>query len=564
MDEITSRIINGDAQMLCMVTFVLGVIFHLGIRTKEVDYMIWRLLGLYLGVSVALVVYLHQRCSDSILASVGKMLLADTAFNTGLTTSLALYRLFFHRLRNFPGPVFAKLSRFHATILAARNIQYNVEVRKLHEKYGDFVRTGPREISIMRASAVPAIYGPQTECRRSTWYSQVSDDVKKCSLNSSRDFEDHKRRRRAWDRGFSVKALSTYEARIGSKTDLFVSRMRELAGKSVNITQWSMFFTFDTMGAVGFGKEFRMLDDAAEHSAIKGLHEQMTVLGILGTVPWLLHLLSAIPGLAGSYEKFTQWCAEQAEQKERVFDPAKDPSDIFSWLLKAKFAGEASASPGHQALMEDSRLIIIAGSDTTATVLANCFYYLTKHPHIFKKLQTILDQIFPQGASNFTYEKVKAIPFLEGIINETLRLKPPIIGGLQRVTPPEGLQVDEVYIPGDTIVIVPTQAVQQDARYFQDPTDFAPERWMEDSELMMNKAAYAPFSLGVYGCIGKHLALMQLRSIVSQVVMNFNLKFAPGEDGAAFDTEALDTFTTTLKSLDIVFSEREGKHGLSD
>lgn len=72
-----------------------------------------------------------------------------------------------------------------------------------------YIWIGPREISILRASAVPLIYGPQTDCRKSTWYSQVSDDVAECSLNSSRDFEDHKRRRRAWDRGFSMKGMST-------------------------------------------------------------------------------------------------------------------------------------------------------------------------------------------------------------------------------------------------------------------------------------------------------------------------------------------------------------------
>lgn len=49
---------------------------------------------------------------------------------------------------------------------------------------------------------------------------------------------------------------------------------------------------------------------------------------------------------------------------------------------------------------------------------------------------------------------------------------------------------------------------------------------------------------------------MQLRSIVSRIAMDFNLKFAPGEDGIAFDTEALDTFTTTLKPLNVIFSER--------
>lgn len=64
---------------------------------------------------------------------------------------------------------------------------------------------GPREISINRPSAVQAIHGPKSACMRSTWYSQVSDDVTVISLNSTRDVEAHRRRRRAWDRAFSVK-----------------------------------------------------------------------------------------------------------------------------------------------------------------------------------------------------------------------------------------------------------------------------------------------------------------------------------------------------------------------
>lgn len=94
--------------------------------------------------------------------------------------------------------------------------------------------------------------------------------------------------------------------------------MKEFSETPINITQWSMFLTFDIMGAVGFGKEFRMLDNGTEHSAIKGLHDQMLVLGILSSIPWLLSMLGAIPGLAGSYVLFTKWCADQAEQKEKV------------------------------------------------------------------------------------------------------------------------------------------------------------------------------------------------------------------------------------------------------
>lgn len=76
-------------------------------------------------------------------------------------------------------------------------------------------RVGPRELCIVRKSAIPAIYGSQSECLKSTWYGQVSKDCKKCSIHMTRDFDDHKRRRRAWDRGFSIKGIHTQEHTSG-------------------------------------------------------------------------------------------------------------------------------------------------------------------------------------------------------------------------------------------------------------------------------------------------------------------------------------------------------------
>ena len=103
----------------------------------------------------------------------------------------------------------------------------------------------------------------------------------------------------------------------------------------------------------------------------------------------------------------------------------------------------------------------------------------------------------PNGEEDWSYEKVKAISYLDAIINETLRLKPAVPGGVPRVTPASGLQIDEVFIPGDTNVIVPAYAIQRDPRYFEDPDTFIPERWTDEkSEMIRDRAAYAPFSLG--------------------------------------------------------------------
>ncbi|KAF7617693.1 hypothetical protein AFLA_006607 [Aspergillus flavus NRRL3357] len=93
---------------------------------------------LQLGVSAALLgVLLH-------ITIFRRVALLTTLFNTSLNTSISIYRLFVHRLHPFPGPFACKPTRFYSAFLAAKNIQYNVELKRLHKQYGNFVRTGPR------------------------------------------------------------------------------------------------------------------------------------------------------------------------------------------------------------------------------------------------------------------------------------------------------------------------------------------------------------------------------------------------------------------------------------
>lgn len=136
-------------------------------------------------------------------------------------------------------------------------------------------------------------------------------------------------------------------------------------------------------------------------------------------------------------------------------------------------------------------------SETTATTLASIFFFLAKYPSTLEKLQSLLDYVMPGGASNWSYEKAKSVTFVDDIINETLRLKPALLTGGYRCTPPQGLQVDEVHIPGNVNVFVPMQLIQTDNRYYKNAQEFIPERWGErKDEMATGDAPFFPFSLG--------------------------------------------------------------------
>jgi cytochrome P450 len=158
------------------------------------------------------------------------------------------------------------------------------------------------------------------------------------------------------------------------------------------------------------------------------------------------------------------------------------------------------SSPSAMSIFSPPLYLTNIPSDTTSIVIAHAIYYFITNPQVYTKLQSILDTTFPGGDASWSYDSVKSIPYLEAIINETLRLKPPVPSAIHRQTPPEGLWIDEIFIPGDVHVAVPTYALHHDKRYWERPDEFWPERWMDEEDggtgAKIVADAFVPFSIG--------------------------------------------------------------------
>lgn len=72
--------------------------------------------------------------------------------------------------------------------------------------------------------------------------------------------------------------------------------------------------------------------------------------------------------------------------------------------------------------------------------------------------------------------------------------------------------------------------------------------------MVKHKGAFVPFLMGPYSCIGKNVALMELRTLTAKILMHYNVSFAPGEDGSRLESESKDHFTMSLAPLDLVFT----------
>lgn len=183
----------------------------------------------------------------------------------------------------------------------------------------------------------------------------------------------------------------------------------------------------------------------------------------------------------------------------------------------------------------------------------NRLFYLASNPHCYKRLQELVQEQFPGGVGDWTYEKAKAIPYIDYLAYETLRLKPPGPGNVPREVPPQGLMIDGEFIPGGTIAAVPTYTIQRDERYWPEPLAFKPERW---EGLSTERTAFIPFNRGPWVCPGKNFAMMQLRMVLSRIALQYDVAFAVGQSAEAFERDTKVTLLLTMPELFLSFTPK--------
>ncbi|RDW71423.1 hypothetical protein BP6252_07986 [Coleophoma cylindrospora] len=472
-------------------------------------------------------------------------------FLATLGLSLITYRLYFHPLRNFPGPFAARLSKFWClSQAAASGMRWHRVNVQLHAEYGDYVRTGPRELSIGDPRAIPHILGVSSKAFKGPFYDSMED-----SVNTTRDRVFHKQRRKVWDS--SMKSLlQTYSPVLEGFTDIFLSRLSCQLGDPIEIRTIANHYSYDVMTQLAYGKAGGFLSGTAGKTidaVISGIKEGVDVIGLLYHVPWALNLVVTFGSVGGPIKTWNDWSKHAVAERKK--NGSKDV-DLMKYLLEAT----NDDAKGRELLFSESRLIISAGRrvllfycETVATALTETFIILAYKPEYVAKLRGELDPVF--ASDSFSCQT--AYPVLESIINEVLRLYPPILFAAQRVTPREGITIDSTFIPGDTVVFMPYHQLHRDPRNFVQPNEFIPERWTERSDMVLNRSAFIPFVIGPGNCPGKALALMELRSVLARTIREYDVQIPPNVsfDWGFFD-DVKDFFVAKVPTMKLIFTKR--------
>jgi len=235
-------------------------------------------------------------------------------------------------------------------------------------------------------------------------------------------------------------------------------------------------------------------------------------------------------------------------------------SDLLSLMIKAN----GNESLTDEELRANMFVFFIAGHDTTANSVACALCYIANNPKIQEKLhKEITDVLGPSDATTGTpiptLEESKNMKYLNAIIKETMRLNPSV-----EQLPPREVTKETIMgpytLPVGVNVILSIYGIQLDAKYWDRPEEFDPDRFMnEGNDCFDNEkndlSAWLPFSGGSRICLGMNFSLIEQRVAIAMLVHRFKLSLpadSPHKKEIQFNVQALKE----PKNLQIEFTPR--------
>ncbi|KAI1476985.1 putative cytochrome P450, partial [Daldinia eschscholtzii] len=436
----------------------------------------------------------------------------------------AFYNLFLHPLRSFPGPFLWRISPIFRHLRMSKG-DLPVYMKELHAKYGPIVRVSPYELAFSDPQAWKDIYGHrhngELEFPKYDGFYRAVDNVPRGIINAHR--EEHSYLRRQLSHGFSERSMQLQEPIIGSYVDLLIRRLQEQCGDGsipLNMREWLNWTTFDVIGDLGFGSAFGCLEKSDYHPWVKLVANSVLQTAFMFSLAdlKLRPVVRAILKLKKLAITDNQ-ALVRAKLKQRIESGVERP-DFIEGLVKQKNEGKME----FMQIAANSSTLIIAGSETTATLLSGAVYLLTTNPDKLERLTQEVRSSF-KNDDEITLTSVGKLSYMLAVLNESLRRYPPVPTGLPRQSPKGGANVLGKYIPEGTLVAVWQYAINHDPNHWTDPYAFAPERFLGDPKYKNDKLdAMQPFSVGPRNCIGRNLAYAEMRLILTRIIYNFDMR----------------------------------------
>jgi len=232
-------------------------------------------------------------------------------------------------------------------------------------------------------------------------------------------------------------------------------------------------------------------------------------------IPWL-NISGREKAIRAKIEEADTIIYRNIEERKKSGQKMDDLADM---LLEARYEDTGEGMTAKQ-LRDEVLVLIVAGHETSANALAWILYLLSMHPRVEQKLLQELNEQLKQR--DVSLSDLPNLPYTNKVIQEAMRLYPPAW-----ITDRVALEDDTIgghHIPKGTPVFVYINGIHNNAKYWEKPEQFMPERFEKAQMKEKHRFAYFPFGGGPRLCIGKNFALMELQIALAQLMRKYHFK----------------------------------------
>ncbi|EFW22229.1 hypothetical protein D8B26_001055 [Coccidioides posadasii str. Silveira] len=436
-----------------------------------------------------------------------------------------------YRLRHIPGPPGVGWSRLWLLRHLFSGRLCN-KLKDVCDEYGPLVRIGPDWVVCSDASEIRRIWGVRSGYYRSPWYKAIRIDPTRDSILTFCENKTHHRTRSYLLPGYAAKGIENQEQVIDEQVGKLVALIRSRYISTRNaLRPWNMgqsmqYLTQDVITAIGFGKAVGYLDADTDifgffktfRSAILPFH----CLALLPTVVDILQIFIMKPFVPKATDKRgAGWLMGIVKTHvDKRYGPEKvRNNDVLQSFVDS---GLSQSEVEVEALVQ-----LLSGTDTTATALRNIIFYIATHPRAYRLLQEEIDAA-AQAVTRpvIADQEAKQLPYLQACIKETLRLWPPIMGMMGKISDEDDI-ICGIRVPAKTQVAWAPLALMKDRVVFgEDARTFEPQRWIDadPEQLKRMEATHGlVFAVGTrWECLGKRLAYMEMEKTIFELFRRFD------------------------------------------
>jgi cytochrome P450 len=309
------------------------------------------------------------------------------------------------------------------------------------------------------------------------------------------------------------------------RVQAYGSVMAEVA--EARVARWGSLGEIE-ISAEMFGVVFRVLLRALFGADVDGFHETIRTA--------MLDMQESLHDLFNTPMPMPQWLPTATNRRlRRTVDRVDslvarliaekrasgvDTGDFLSMLVLGEDPGRAGMSD--REVFDEAKTMVIAGLETTVYMLLWIWVALAENPEVEARLHAELARVL--GGRRPTPEDVKKLPYTTRVLNEAVRVYPPV-WAFNRA-PTHDTKVEGFAIKKGEMILISPYLLQRDPRFFANPERFDPDRFVTSPD----KYTYIPFGIGPRACIGAQFAMMEATVIVATIAQRWRLTIVPGQD----------------------------------